>query len=259
VLVLSAGAVRAVPPWVKLGVHAIGMDHEDTLIPGASVVASKTATNAHIVEFLHDMGISKELFDTADAVPHLSGKYLERDELVRFGIDTRSFGETSWRFVDKPMMVQKEFFVRTGEQPPAYPNVVLRVSCGAGKLRGLSLARQRPANVPVDATMRPLRIAINGQRVSLANATKFGIDSRATFIPAATLDAANDKSAITIDGFDPGRVGPDSLITLSMAGFSAAYAKLRDACTVTSAVNSGCSLGEEISHACIMEALTNRK
>jgi hypothetical protein len=44
------------------------------------------------------MGIDKELLTAAIAVPHESARFLERDELVHFGIDRREFGETAWRF-----------------------------------------------------------------------------------------------------------------------------------------------------------------
>ena len=46
------------------------------------------------------MGIPKALFDASNAIPHESTRFLQRDELVRFGLDTRDFGETGWRFAE---------------------------------------------------------------------------------------------------------------------------------------------------------------
>jgi hypothetical protein len=261
VLALAGGVVRTVPPWTKLGVHAIGFNLEDTWIHNSAFVASKSEANAHIVEFLRDMGISNALFDTANVVPFTSRRFLERDELVRFGIDTRSFGETNWRFIEKPIAMQKEFFARTGKEESAYPNALLRVSCGIGKMRGLTFSRQRIPNVPTDAGLRPLRLVVNGSRANLASVTMFGNETRTTFLPATSVDSADDKSVIEIYGFDPEqKEEPQSSITLTMNGFSAAYAKLREACTISmaTATSRRCAVGD-ISQRCILEALKARQ
>src|SRR5215831_1650007 len=55
VLALSGGAVRSVPPWVRLGVHAVGIDLAKTEIRGPAAAAATHAVNSRIVEFLRDM------------------------------------------------------------------------------------------------------------------------------------------------------------------------------------------------------------
>ena len=255
VLVLSGGAVRAVPPWVRLGVHAIGIDLGKTAIRGAAIAAATRAANSRIVEFLHDMGINKALFDTSNSVPHESTRFLERDELVRFGIDTREFGETRWGFVEKPnALIAKGFFAHTGETDLSYPEALLRLNCGAGKALRLTFARER--NNLIGVGLRPLRITVNGLRVDLPNAIRSGkIEMRTAALWPNVIDSADDKSAIEISGFDPDRDDePQARIMLNMAGFSAAYAKLSKSCEESLSADSGCGAGD-LSPRCMPEAL----
>jgi hypothetical protein len=272
VLALAGGAVRAVPPWVKLGVHAIGIDLTKTAVRGEAITEATRVANGRIVEFLRDMGINKGLFTASNAVPHESARFLQRDELVQFGLDTRDFGETSWWFVEKPVVTMaKGFFVHTGKQQPAYPDAMLRMSCGAGKSLRLTFARERPADRTSGGGMRPLRISMNGMRVDLPYATSAaGLELRTIPLLSQMVDSIDDSGAIEVFGFDPGGgTDPPSTVasstvasstvasstdapsteapralTLSLGGFSAAYAKLRRACDEAPRSNIGCSAGD---------------
>jgi hypothetical protein len=257
VLTLSGGAVRSVPPLVRLGVHAIGIDLGKTQIRGAAIADATRAANSRIVEFLRDMGINKALFDTSNSVPHESTRFLQRDELVRFGIDTREFGETDWRFVEKPnAAIAKGFFVRSGEAAPAHPEALLRLTCGARKAMRLTLARERGASNRIGASARPLRVTVNGSRIDLPYATPGEtIEMRTTVLWPSVIDSADDKGAIEISGFGPERDNePQGRIILNMAGFSAAYAKLRKACDASSSPDNGCGVGD-LSPRCMPDAL----
>jgi hypothetical protein len=257
VLMLSGGVVRSVPPLVRLGVHAIGIDLGKTQIRGAAIAAATRAANSRIVEFLRDMGINKALFDTSNSVPHESTRFLQRDELMRFGIDTREFGETDWRFVEKPnAAIAKGFFVRSGEAAPAHPEALLRLNCGAGKAMRLTLARERSASNRIGASARPLRVTVNGSRIDLPYATQGAtIEMRTTVLWPNVIDSADDKGAIEISGFGPERDNqPQGRIILNMAGFSAAYAKLRKACDASSSPDNGCGAGD-LSARCMPDAL----
>jgi len=257
VLALSGGAMRAVPPLVRLGVHAIGIDLRKTEIPRTALVAATRAANSRIVEFLHDMGINKALFDTSNSVPHESTRFLQRDELVRFGIDTREFGETDWRFVDKPnVAIAKGFFVHTSEADPAHPEALLRLNCGVGKAMRLTFARERSASDRIAAGLAPLRVTLNRSRIDLPFATSSGkIEIRTAALWPNAIDSADDNGTVEISGFDPKADNdPQGRIVLNMAGFSAAYAKLRKACDEPSSVDSGCAAGD-LSPRCMSEAL----
>src|SRR5260370_30925748 len=237
VLMLSGGAVRSVPPLVRLGVHAIGIDLGKTQIRGAALAAAPCAANCRIVEFLREVGINKALFETSNSVPHESTRFLQRDELVRFGIDTREFGETDWRFVEKPnAAITKGFFVRSGEAAPAHPEALLRLNCGTGTAMRLTLARERGASNGTGASSRPLRVTVNGSRIDLPYATPGEtIEMRTTVLCPNVIDSADDKAAIEISGFGPDRDNePQGRIILNMAGVSACYATLLKACATSS-------------------------
>jgi hypothetical protein len=253
VLTLSGGAVRSVPPLVRLGVHAIGIDLGKTQIRGAAIAAVTRAANSRIVEFLRDMGINKALFDTSNSVPHESTRFLQRDEFVRFGIDTREFGETDWRFVEKPSAaIAKGFFVRSGEANPALPEALIRLSCGAGKAMRLTLARERSTSNRIGASLHPLRVTVNGSRIDLPYATPGEtIEMRTTVVWPDAIDSADDKGAIEISGFGP---EPQRRIILNMVGFSAAYAKLRRACDESLSLDGGCGFGD-LSPRCMPDVL----
>jgi hypothetical protein len=266
VLVLAGGAQRSVPPWVRLGVHAIGIDLGDTTIRGPALAAATRTANARIVEFLHDMGIPKALFDASNAVPHESTRFLQRDELAKFELDTREFGETDWRFAEKPnVAIAKGFFVRTGDADLAYPEGLLRLNCGSGKAMRLTFARERPAPT-IGTGARPVRITMNGLPIDLPNPTRLGkIEMRTTALWPDAIGSADDKGAIEISGFDVARDGPSpdsksqdgmsrDRVVLNMAGFSAAYARLRKVCSEMASADNGCSAGE-LSPRCMPGAL----
>jgi hypothetical protein len=268
VLVFAGGAQRSVPPWVRLGVHAIGVDIGKTAIRGPLLAAATRSANARIVEYLHDMGIPKALFDASNAVPHESTRFLQRDELVRFGLDTRDFGETDWRFTEKPpVAIAKGFFARTGDADLTYPEALLRLSCSSGKSMRLTFAQERPASAIDDAGVRPLRITVNGVRVDMPYAARSGkIEVRTMLWPDAVA-SEDDKGAIEISGFDAAgnarlhdTGSQDSKmrdrVVLSMVGFSAAYAKLRKVCVDTAGAGNGCSPGD-LSPRCMPDALKN--
>jgi hypothetical protein len=264
VLVLAGGAQRSVPPWVRLGVHAIGVDLGKTAIRGPALAAATRSANARIVQFLQDMGIPQALFDASDAVPHESTRFLQRDELVRFGLDTREFGETDWLFAERPTVaIVKGFFVRTGDADLAYPEGLLRLNCGPGKAVRLTFARERRAPA-IGGGARPVRITVNGLHIDLPNPTQSGkIEMRTTVLWPDAIASADDKAAIEISGFDAaaerqvqeGR--PRGHLVLNMAGFSSAYARLRKVCSETASADNGCS-ADELSPRCMPEALKTR-
>jgi hypothetical protein len=251
-------------------VHAIGFDLTKTPLRGPALAAATRSANARIVEYLHDMGIPKALFDASNAVPHESPRFLQRDELVRFGLDTRTFGESPWRFTDKPSLaVAKGFFVRTGDSGLAYPEALLRLSCNAGKGMRLTFARERTA-LAAGTASRPVRVTVNGTPIDLpyAGQVQAGkIEMRTTALWPDAIASAGDDAAVEISGFNgavadgrsPDRATGDGQaqapVVLSMAGFSVAYAKLRKACDES--VSTGNACGAEMSPRCMPEAMQN--
>jgi hypothetical protein len=265
VYTLAGGVVRSVPPGVRLGVHAIGFDFRKTPVRGPALAAATRSANARIVDYLHDMGIPKALFDAANAVPNESPRYLLRDELARFKLDTRAFGETDWRFNEKPnVAISKGFFARTAGTEPAYPEALLRLSCTAGKALRLTYVRER---APSTSGSRPVHITLNSMRIDLPYVSQTGkIEVRTTLWPDA-VSSVGDAAAVEIFGFDGTGDGaklqnvrsealpsPDRIV-LTMAGYSTAYAKLRKACDAQVSASRGC--GAELSQRCMPEAAQN--
>src|SRR5580692_7921383 len=102
VYVLAGGAVRRVPPWVKLGIHDLGIDPGTSVPRGVSLTTVMQLSHARVRNYLRAMGMDDALFAAAVATPFVSFKLLQRDDIVRFGLDRREFGEAVWRFFDEP-------------------------------------------------------------------------------------------------------------------------------------------------------------
>jgi hypothetical protein len=242
VLVLAGGAQRSVPPGVRLGVHAIGVDTSTTSLRGPLLAAATRSANTHIVEFLHDMGIPRALFDMSNAVPHDSSRFLGRDDLVRFRLDTREFGEADWRFAEKPVVrMAKGFFLHTGDAGTAYPEALLLLNCGAGKSMRLTFAWERAATP--DAGAHPVRLTMNGMRIDVPYASQVGkIEMHTTTLWPDVMASASDNATIEVSGLDlsEGSKAQDQIV-LNMTGFSSAYAKLRKVCAETASADNSCS------------------
>ena len=95
VYALVGGAVRQVARDTQLGIHS-------ARVPAIS--GHSPATSALYLEDIHrllkryviGMGIDPALFDAAAKVSADRVRYLSRDEIARFGIETRGFYETPW-------------------------------------------------------------------------------------------------------------------------------------------------------------------
>ena len=227
----AAGTARSVPPWVKLGIHDVGLDPEKTPPRGASLAEVKRVAHVRLSEYARDMGIDKALLPAASAVPYESVRFLERDELVRFGIDRRDFGETKWHFADKPSAaMSKRFFVRTGSGDQThYRNGFVSLDCGVRQEFRLALAHQRD---PSEQKSTDPVIDVNGQRIVLRyQIASRGFDVRSAFLSAAMFDFVGHGTDIKVSGIDPSRNDESAgSIRLNMDGFSDASAKLRTSC-----------------------------
>jgi hypothetical protein len=257
VLVLASGARRTVPPGVRLAVHAIGVDANKNL--SAPLVAAATRIgNAKIVDFLRDMGTPRALFDAANVIPHESSRVLGRDDLVRFGLDTRDFAEADWQFREQPFVAMtKTFFLHTGEAGIAYPEGLVQLNCGAANAGRLTFARERAA-VASDSA-RPVRLAIDGHRIDVPYLRRAGtVDIHSTSLSPDAIAATSDDAALEVasDGPTADATARPPAVVLSMTGFSAAYAQLRQACSDTMRANTACSPGPQATRCPPGEAAT---
>ena len=144
VYAFAGGMVRHVPPWVKLAIHDVGFDPSKPP-PRAFAGQARTLAHEHIREFLREMGIDDALLRAASAIPFESKRFLERDEMARFGIDRREFGETGWQLIDKPAPAMvKRYFARTDNKRVRYLDGLVTLACVRGRVSGLVLTGNTP-------------------------------------------------------------------------------------------------------------------
>jgi hypothetical protein len=241
VYALAGAAVRQVPPGARLGIHAAEI-RPSIPVPAVIIAAAKEKADQRIDDYLHEMGIDPALFAAANAVPHQSLRFLQRDELVRFGLDTRAFGETGWHYVEKPRpAILKIYFVRSGGLQPAgsgellYRNTFLRMNCGDARSMSLTIGVQTTAN-ETSSRARRFAIAVNGVRIEYGRTAQTLISSgpnkynlRTASVAVDLMTKVDDGGSIDILAPIP-KGGAPSALTLTMDGFSNAYRKLRKAC-----------------------------
>ena len=219
VYALAGGSVRHVAPWVKLGIHDVGFDPSKAP-PRALAGQARTQAHEHIREFLREMGIDDALFRAASAIPFESKRFLERDEMARFGIDRREFGETAWQLVDKPAPAMvKRYFARTDNDRVRYLDGLVTLACVRGQVSGLVLARQH-AGAALDGSS-PVSVDLNGRRVDLRNqSSSQDFDFYAASLPAGALDVSGDNATMALSAADLARNGAAAGgVTLDMTDF----------------------------------------
>src|SRR5262249_3746614 len=134
VFALIGGSARVVPPWTRLGIHEVGIAPEKRAsLRDAAINDPKRVSHPHLLEYVPTMGVDKALLAAAFGVPNETMRFLERDELARFGIDRREFGESPWYFTEKPTVATlNRLFWRTGMGDQArYRKGLVRLDCGA--------------------------------------------------------------------------------------------------------------------------------
>jgi hypothetical protein len=230
VYALLGGTVRLVPPGVKLGIHDTGLDPTKTLPRDVSWSRMKRAGHERILDYVREVGFDRALAEAAFAVPYESVRLLDRDELVRFGIDRRELGETAWHFAEKPKAsISKRLFFRTdGGDHARYRIGLVRMSCGPGQNISLELAHERESAEGYAGVLLDMS---GGRRILpyLTRTSHFQVNS--TSLSREAFDLVAHGPDIKISGLDLGeKEGSPRSLTLSMDGFSEASVKLRKSC-----------------------------
>jgi hypothetical protein len=232
VYALAGGAVRLVPPWVKLGIHDMGVDADSRVPRGVSLTTTMQLFHARLRNYLRAMGIDDALFAASLATPFESVKFLQRDEIVRFGVDRREFGEAAWRLSDEPApKIRKLFFVRTDGDQPHYVDGMIEIGCNIGGGLYLILARQQLGSDgdSSGAGSPAATVVVNSKQVVLNRVPSASLYARSGWMGINTLDTVVDGSTIELPGSELGRKELGN-VTLTLDGSATAFAKLRPRC-----------------------------
>ena len=253
VFALIGARVRQVPPGARLGVHSAKVivmrtdgrkvNYSDRQV--ASFQKAKlTELNAQLRRYVQEMKVDVHLFDLGAKVPPERVQYLTRDEIVRFGIDTREFQETRWELIEstRPEPWAMKLFVQTaGDGSKELRTSFLQIACGGLQLTriaylrhvGLTEKGEKPT-ITLLADDRKTTLLGSGNVIKL-DAIEPGSSYNVWtgFVPFEFLEAAAALDRIEISE----HLGVDAaphVTRLSTAGMVQAIAAMRQRCSATS-------------------------
>ena len=149
---LIGAKTREVPPNAVVGVHAVALTLEVKVLRGP--VPSKAKLNAmaksrlndvneNLRGYVEEMGIDPELFDISVKVSPNKVRVLTRDEIARFGIDTRKSIESSWSIVGGAQPVLMKTIAEAKTSPGRkYRSSMIVFTCDRGAGRTLIHGRE---------------------------------------------------------------------------------------------------------------------
>jgi hypothetical protein len=246
VYALFGAAVREVGAGAELGVHSISIRR--TLIKTnreGRILASSTRritgdapgiheAHARVARYATAMGVSPAVVDAAAKVPFDQVRFLSRDEIVQFGIDTRPFVESRWvREEDKSGRagLLKYVVSQAAREPGRHRASLVRLSCARSRIL-VQVARDRSLSANVHAvgllageTEIPLRLVGETD----AKDKEKTMEVRAAFAtPGFFAGAKGDRIEIVDVRYAAG--GPTERLTLSTAGLAGTLGALGDGC-----------------------------
>jgi hypothetical protein len=250
VYALIGAKTRDVPPGASVGIHASKVPYTGERARAAAV-ARLASFNLELRRYLREMGIDDGLFAAIQKVPYEKVHILSRDEITRFGIDTRRNQETRWTFIEGPRPrrahVVKLFTRPKGPEHREIRTGLIRLRCGEADqlnvryVRGLGSDELNPAGRG-STTSATIRLVAGS--ASLAFPTQSPISK----LEAVDSEGATDGRGLSssIDFFEAAAERPNLELveaetsveptarrrvhTLSTRGLSEAIAALRRSC-----------------------------
>ncbi len=250
VYALIGGVTRRVPPGARVIVHSSRLIQRRADGSVVTLRATDSPRNRKLHAQLNDllrayiaeMGIGPGLYGAIMKTPNEMVYRLTRDEIARFGIDTRTFQESPWMRVD---IADKEFYVgkfvtkSAGIQHNAFRTSVIQLSCGAP--RGVKLTYAR--GLTEDDVGRPidLKLSIGSDQIDLSQTgtvkgmgwfeTGERFDISSSEVPFDTLSEAATGGSIELAERASDALGaPAQVVKLSTRGLPKASAWLRERC-----------------------------
>jgi hypothetical protein len=249
VYALIGAKVRTVPPGARLGVHSgkLVLIHPDgrTRTPAEGKLSSSERARSREIDgqlrrYVVEMKVDNALSDLSATIPHENVHFLSRDEIARFGIDTRAFSESRWTTMEntsKEPLTVKFIVEAKGASRGEFRASMIHVEC-AGPQRTRMVYMRGLASDEI-ATRPTIKLVVDGGSALFSGYgsvmkvdqidTGGSFNMWAAYYPLAFFDAAAAHDAIDI--VETGSAGATArTIKLSTAGLSQAIAKLRPQC-----------------------------
>jgi len=248
VYAMIGAKVREVAPDAGLGVHRISITRttvrtyssgrvETSRMSLAGDSPGVRAMNGQLARYAAEMGISVALIDVATAVPHEKLRFITRDEIGRFGIDKRDFGESRWTLHElRPgtWSVLKSVMVAKAAEPRQYRTLQLVLLCGRGGMIGMGVAR----DVDASDVLKSAAMKLGGSEIALVRGKAQLKSSDPTAAPHELWVATAQRSAFeAITSIDltetPASAAtgiPSRQVTLSTLGLGPAVDGLSKRC-----------------------------
>lgn len=245
---LIGAKVRQVPPGARVGVHSarlVRADGRKITIPDGKFASFQRAKLAEYdVQFrryVQEMKIDVALFDLISKVPNEKMYYLSRDEIVRFGIDTREFQEARWRAMElMPQMLwtMKYFVDAKGGDRKEMSTSLIRLECGGLDRAKVGYFRSLGSHEAIAG--RAIRLVAGDHRTTLSvSGSPFkmeAIESNTlyhlwyTYASYEFFEAAAARGTIEIVDSESA-TAPPHVTRLSAAGLEQAITALRRRCS----------------------------
>jgi hypothetical protein len=233
VYAFAGAATRRVAPGAILGVHSaklLDLSEQQAEKPARKNI---TVSDVHlnIQQYLNLMGVNAEIEEISMKVDARRMYVLSRDEIARFGIETRDVFETRWLSYRRG---QTFGIMKSVTYPAAndegYNTAAIRLQCiNADRFR---LAYFR--FLPSDLKLRPMpSITLAGTNLSLVSGfeERDGLVVFATYSSFLLLEQAMTQSTIDIvDEYSPAAKRESNTVRFSTGGLSDAVSSLRKRC-----------------------------
>ncbi len=232
VYALVGARTREIAPEALLGIHAgeskiIKKLRKGVRVPPHFLATAHKESNRRIARYLVEMGIKPALLEAAEKIPHEDIRILGRNEIARFGIDTRSFVEIAWTF-DERAGVAKSISESTPDGAD-FRTTTLRLVClGATGQILVGYSRNLTANEGQNLVL--LKVSASGKDFRLdppktpivGGDVKILRDQRSQWVPIRFFEsaAASDHMVLT-----EGMLSPH-ITKISTTGLTAALASL---------------------------------
>jgi hypothetical protein len=208
VYALVGAKVRLVPPGASLGIHAgkvfiIYANGRRKAAPRSVQRSAGGELDRQLRNYLADMGIDKKLYEEAVKVPHEQVRFLSRDEIGRYGIDTRGFIQSDW--IAFRNSIWKLVVRATGPERTAFRTAAISLNCVDSKqvairyFRGVDTKERGVAAVAAAFGSETVRFGETGPVLKLsALDTGSSIELRVKQVPTEYVEEATSAGAIEI-------------------------------------------------------------